>query len=62
MFDCPIIWSSSLEPHGKILSVIDDDPNPAYVPDIKSTIVPPFTFLQRVEELWKVIQGKYIKW
>ncbi|XP_073959119.1 UDP-glucosyltransferase 2-like isoform X1 [Choristoneura fumiferana] len=62
VFNCPLIWSSSLEPHGKILSLIDDDPNPAYVPDIMSDILPPFTFSQRVIELWKLIKGKYIIW
>ncbi|XP_063370482.1 UDP-glucosyltransferase 2-like [Cydia amplana] len=62
VFGCPLIWSSSMEPHAMVLSLIDDDPNPAYVTDYSSTIVPPFNFQQRVAGLWTFLSTKYHKW
>ncbi|CAH2054200.1 unnamed protein product, partial [Iphiclides podalirius] len=52
VFDCPLIWFSTLEPHWLALRIIDEAPNPAYNPDSMSTNSIPYTFWQRVEELW----------
>lgn len=51
VFDCPFIWSSSMEPHSLILSLIDETPNPAYSPEHISDSQPPFNFFQRTKEL-----------
>ncbi|GBP42162.1 UDP-glucuronosyltransferase 2B15 [Eumeta japonica] len=55
LFQCPLIWSSSLDPHWLILQLVDEAANPSYVPDILSNNLPPFTFSQRVQELWTQI-------
>ncbi|XP_068619916.1 UDP-glucosyltransferase 2-like [Battus philenor] len=57
IFQCPYIWFSTLEPHWMVMRVIDEITNPAYVPDSMSRNVPPFTFLQRVQELGIQISG-----
>ncbi|KAF9808340.1 hypothetical protein SFRURICE_008393 [Spodoptera frugiperda] len=48
IFNCPYIWSSSLEPHPVVLDLIDEVGNPAYFPDHMSPISPPFSFTERV--------------
>ncbi|GBP42154.1 Ecdysteroid UDP-glucosyltransferase [Eumeta japonica] len=55
LFQCPLIWSSSVDPHWLILQLVDEAANPSYVPDILSNNLPPFTFSQRVQELWTQI-------
>ncbi|XP_063536632.1 UDP-glycosyltransferase UGT5-like [Cydia strobilella] len=62
VFDCPFIWLSSLEPHGLVLSLIDEWTDPSYMPDVFSKAVPPFTFAQRISELWTMARHKYIRW
>ncbi|XP_048004419.1 UDP-glucosyltransferase 2-like [Leguminivora glycinivorella] len=62
VFGCPLIWSSSMEPHAMVLTLMDVDPNPAYVADYSSTMAPPFDFRQRVLGLWKLFSAKYYKW
>ncbi|GBP15255.1 hypothetical protein EVAR_92253_1 [Eumeta japonica] len=52
LFQCPLIWSSSVDPHWMVLQLVDEAANPAYVADSMSNNAPPFTFLERVEELW----------
>ncbi|CAG4959433.1 unnamed protein product [Colias eurytheme] len=51
VFNCPYIWVSSVDPHWRVLALVDEMPNPAFTPDMMSTYVPPFTFLQRAKEL-----------
>ncbi|XP_053616041.1 uncharacterized protein LOC128678482 [Plodia interpunctella] len=62
VFNCPLIWSSSMEPHAAVLSLIDEDPNPAYTADHMSSQDPPFSFPERVSELWTLLKIKYAKW
>ncbi|XP_063832458.1 UDP-glucosyltransferase 2-like [Ostrinia nubilalis] len=62
VFNCPFIWSSSMDPHGLVLELIDEPPNPAYTTNHVSSFEAPFTFSQRVEELWGIIYMKYVKW
>ncbi|XP_059051970.1 UDP-glucosyltransferase 2-like [Achroia grisella] len=51
IFDCPLIWFSTIDPHWVILSLIDESTNPAYVPDRLSSSIPPFNFKERVSGL-----------
>ncbi|XP_053615388.1 UDP-glycosyltransferase UGT5-like [Plodia interpunctella] len=51
IFNCPFIWFSTVEPHSMILGLIDESLNPSYVPNIRSSITPPFGFITRVKEL-----------
>ncbi|XP_028166369.1 UDP-glucuronosyltransferase 2B15-like [Ostrinia furnacalis] len=62
VFNCPFIWSSSIDPHGLVLRLIDEEANPAYTANHMSSSEAPFTFSQRLEELWEVIYLKYMKW
>ncbi|XP_059051955.1 UDP-glucosyltransferase 2-like, partial [Achroia grisella] len=52
LYECPFIWVSTIEPHSLILSLIDENTNPVYVPDIMSSNIPPYGFKQRVSELY----------
>ncbi|XP_063363864.1 UDP-glucosyltransferase 2-like [Cydia amplana] len=62
VFNCPFVWLSSMEPHGLVLSLIDEWTDPAYVPSGHSRALPPFTFAQRITELWTIARHKYIRW
>ncbi|XP_045454780.1 UDP-glucosyltransferase 2-like [Melitaea cinxia] len=61
VFNCPLIWLSSVEPHWMVLQLIDEIPNPAYNVDIMSRNAPPLSFAQRVWELCVLILGKLIQ-
>ncbi|CAK1594077.1 unnamed protein product, partial [Parnassius mnemosyne] len=52
VFNCPLIWFSTLEPHWLILRIMDEALSPAYNPDSMSTNMIPYTFFQRLQELW----------
>ncbi|XP_013139727.1 PREDICTED: UDP-glucuronosyltransferase 3A1-like [Papilio polytes] len=62
VFECPLIWSSSLDPHWLVLDLIDEVPNPAYNPQHLADVVTPLDFWNRAQELWHVIHTKYFKW
>ncbi|KAL0868323.1 hypothetical protein ABMA27_007847 [Loxostege sticticalis] len=62
VFDCPLIWSSSMDPHAMVLWLIDEAPNPAYVADHLSDVHPPFDFWQRAKELWTVLRWMKLEW
>ncbi|XP_026332313.1 UDP-glucuronosyltransferase 2B1-like [Hyposmocoma kahamanoa] len=64
VYGCPLIWSSSVEPHQMVLSLIDEAPNPAYSTNalLASGDVPPFTFMQRVSKLWEFVTARFYKW
>ncbi|KAL0868324.1 hypothetical protein ABMA27_007848 [Loxostege sticticalis] len=62
VFNCPLVWSSSIDPHGLVLGLIDEEPNPAYTANHMSSSEAPFTFAQRLDELWEVVYLKYMKW
>lgn len=55
VFACPYIWAFPYEPHSRVMSLIDEHTNPAYVPNFVSNNVAPYGFLQRIHELWKQI-------
>ncbi|KAH9636338.1 hypothetical protein HF086_012603 [Spodoptera exigua] len=62
IFNCPYIWSSSMEPHPVVLDLIDEVGNPAYFPDHMSPVSPPLTFTERVSELWYLIYLYRVLW
>ncbi|XP_072933214.1 UDP-glucosyltransferase 2-like [Epargyreus clarus] len=62
IFDCPIIWLSTVEPHWKIMRIIDEIPSPAYNADAISNNQLPFSFKQRVQELGYQISGLLLQY
>ncbi|CAK1594071.1 unnamed protein product [Parnassius mnemosyne] len=62
IFECPFIWFSTVEPHWLILRIIDELPNPAYNLNVVSYNSPPFTFMQRVQELFCQISGEFYQY
>ncbi|RVE44215.1 hypothetical protein evm_011114 [Chilo suppressalis] len=62
VFDCPLIWSSSMDPHELVMTLIDEIQNPSYTATHKSGMEAPFTFFQRVKGLWEIFYVKYLKW
>ncbi|XP_075984345.1 UDP-glycosyltransferase UGT5-like [Anticarsia gemmatalis] len=62
VFNVPYIWSSSMEPHSAVLSLIDEPYNPSYVPDHLSPISPPLSFTERVKELWGLAYVNFVRW
>ncbi|KAJ8711851.1 hypothetical protein PYW08_008805 [Mythimna loreyi] len=62
VFECPLIWSSSVDPHWHILQLIDEPTNPAYTVDFMSTYFPPLSFSQRVNELWNQLKVQFFKY
>ncbi|XP_050556290.1 UDP-glucosyltransferase 2 isoform X2 [Spodoptera frugiperda] len=61
LYNCPMVWLYSMGAHWQVLRLIDVASNPAYDPDYLSPNMPPFTFAQRVEELWSRIYWQYLK-
>ncbi|CAB3233305.1 unnamed protein product [Arctia plantaginis] len=55
IFECPLIWFSTIEPHYIILNMVDGPTNPAYTNDYQSKHVHPLSFIERGYELWKQI-------
>ncbi|CAH1636136.1 unnamed protein product [Spodoptera littoralis] len=62
VFDCPLIWLSSVEVHWMILQLVDQPTNPAYTVDIMSTYTPPLNFWQRANELWTQVKIKFLQY
>lgn len=61
LYECPLIWFSSADPHSLVLQLIDEVLNPAYNPGSISNNLPPFTFIQRVQELFGYIFFEFFK-
>ena len=61
VFNCPLIWSSSMDPHTFVLSLIHEHLNPSYVVDHMSLDYS-FSFWHRVNQLWAVSRVIYYKW
>ncbi|XP_022815545.1 UDP-glucuronosyltransferase 1-1-like isoform X2 [Spodoptera litura] len=59
IFDCPLIWVSPVEVNALSIGLIDVLPNPAYTTDAMALYTAPFTFLERLEELWMRISDSY---
>lgn len=57
LYNCPFIWFSTVEPHYLVTRLIDEPMNPAYNADIFSDASAPYTFLERVNQLWIQIAG-----
>nr|WEU75316.1 uridine diphosphate-glycosyltransferases 40AV1 [Glyphodes pyloalis] len=51
VFGCPLIWSSSMEPHSMVLELIDEAPNPASSPNTFLQINSPPSFFDRIGSL-----------
>lgn len=47
------------DPHWLVLRLIDEANSPAVYPDMQSYNLPPFTFKERVEELWTQISTNW---
>ncbi|XP_050682427.1 UDP-glucosyltransferase 2-like isoform X1 [Leptidea sinapis] len=53
VYDCPLIWFSTVEPHWMVLRLIDEGTNPALAVDVLSRrISTPLSFVQRLESLY----------
>ncbi|XP_045517771.1 UDP-glycosyltransferase UGT5-like [Pieris brassicae] len=55
VFECPFIWFFPYDQYIEIFRLIHTPPNPAYTPNMRTINLPPFTFIQRVQELWYTI-------
>lgn len=62
LFQCPLIWIGSTEAHWQILRLIDEIPNPAYNLDLFSTRKVPFSFWERIAELYMLVKKYIIKY
>ncbi|KAH9636336.1 hypothetical protein HF086_012601 [Spodoptera exigua] len=56
LFDCPLIWVCSTEPHWQSMRVMDGITNPAYTLDLFTHNKLPLDFWGRAEGLWKVVK------
>ncbi|XP_050682428.1 UDP-glucosyltransferase 2-like isoform X2 [Leptidea sinapis] len=53
VYDCPLIWFSTMEPHWMVLRLIDEATNPAYSIEVLSKhLSTPLSFSQRLEALF----------
>ncbi|CAH0596438.1 unnamed protein product [Chrysodeixis includens] len=59
VFQCPLVWFSTVNPHWMILNLIDGPLNPAYTADYTHNRVAPFSFYDRVSELWHQLVEQY---
>ncbi|XP_045503975.1 UDP-glycosyltransferase UGT5-like [Colias croceus] len=62
IYECPMIWFSTVDPHWMVLKLIDEIPNPAYIPDCLSSDIPPFSFWQRAKELFSMLFIQLLKY
>ncbi|XP_028025330.1 UDP-glucuronosyltransferase 2B2-like [Bombyx mandarina] len=62
IFNCPFIWSSSMEAHSLILRLIDEIPHPAYSSNTLGLFEPPYNFFQRAINTLMEIGLKVAKW
>ncbi|XP_063374330.1 UDP-glucosyltransferase 2-like [Cydia amplana] len=51
VYNCPLIWFASTEPHWMVLKLVHEVSNPAFNPSILSTTSPPFSFAERATSL-----------
>ncbi|XP_050556015.1 UDP-glucosyltransferase 2 [Spodoptera frugiperda] len=59
VFQCPFIWFSTIQPHWGILKMVHAPLNPSYNSDYIIGNVAPFTFKERVQELWYQLKGLF---
>ncbi|XP_041982970.1 UDP-glycosyltransferase UGT5-like [Aricia agestis] len=55
IFNCPLIWSSSMSPHTYVTSLVNEHLNPAYTPTLLSTKFS-FDFWDRALNLWTYLK------
>ncbi|XP_075984666.1 UDP-glucosyltransferase 2-like [Anticarsia gemmatalis] len=53
LYNCSFIYVYSMGAHWQVVRLISDTANPAYDPDYLLTNIPPFSFVQRVQELYQ---------
>ncbi|CAB3238634.1 unnamed protein product [Arctia plantaginis] len=56
LFEAPMIWVASTEPHWQTLRLVDEIPNPAYNVDLFIPRSAPFSFWERVDQLWRIVK------
>ncbi|KAJ8709291.1 hypothetical protein PYW07_009117 [Mythimna separata] len=62
VFQSPLIWSSSVDPHWQVIQLIDEPLNPAYAVDAMSPYFPPLSFSQRLNELWIQLKAQFLRY
>ncbi|XP_063633015.1 UDP-glucosyltransferase 2-like [Cydia splendana] len=62
VYNCPLIWFSSTEPHWMVLKLVHEASNPAFNPSIMSTSSPPFSFVERATSLIGVFMFSALKY
>nr|WEU75322.1 uridine diphosphate-glycosyltransferases 40AX1 [Glyphodes pyloalis] len=62
VFNCPMVWLYSMGAHSMALRLVDQPANPAYAADYLTGNVHPFSFAQRVDQIWMHIQWYFLKW
>ncbi|XP_059051874.1 UDP-glucosyltransferase 2-like [Achroia grisella] len=62
VFNCPLIWSVPMQPHNTYIALIDAMQNPAYTYNYWSHVDPPFSFKERVTELYRTMLNSYYIW
>ncbi|XP_053615914.1 UDP-glucosyltransferase 2-like isoform X2 [Plodia interpunctella] len=61
LYNCPMVWLYSMGAHWEPLRLIEGPAHPAYSMDYLTAHVPPFSFLQRVDQLWTQIKWSFLK-
>lgn len=61
VFNCPLIWASSMDPHNILLSLIHEDLNPAYT-FLSISVDYSFTFLDRTYRLMSLSRIWFNDW
>ncbi|XP_050682426.1 UDP-glucosyltransferase 2-like isoform X6 [Leptidea sinapis] len=61
VYDCPLIWFLTVEPHWMVLRLIDEATNPAYSTDVLAKYLStPLSFVQRLGSLYDRIYTYYL--
>ncbi|CAB3233304.1 unnamed protein product [Arctia plantaginis] len=60
LFEVPMIWVVSTEPHWQPLRLMDQIPNPAYSVDLFTTSIPPLSFCERVDRLMRFMKRFFL--
>ncbi|KAL4706386.1 hypothetical protein ACJJTC_018485 [Scirpophaga incertulas] len=61
VYNCPMIWAYSMGAHSVIMKLVDQPVNPGYSADYTTTSSLPFTFPERVNQLWYQVKWFYYK-
>ncbi|XP_047990999.1 UDP-glucosyltransferase 2-like [Leguminivora glycinivorella] len=55
LYNCPLIWSSSVEAHWMVLQLVHEPSNPSFNPNILASTIPPFSFFERFVNLFTMV-------